>query len=213
VSAIRTPPDKRRHPIDEGLRPEEEPSTAAREDRDRSRRDWRLRGVGGQGCLWQPRAVFNAPADVLGAYPKGFLAWAARLLQVRRSDLLHVCSGTLPAGEGTRVDCRPAARPDILADGRALPFRDGAFPAVLLDPPYSPDYAQDLYGTDYPRPAHLLAEAARVVRPCGRVGILHFLTPMIPPGCRLLSIHGVTQGLGYRIRALTIYQRDQASLW
>jgi ubiquinone/menaquinone biosynthesis C-methylase UbiE len=75
------------------------------------------------------------------------------------------------------VDLRAAARPTVMADGRQLPFRDGCFAGVLIDPPYTVEYAEELYGTEYPRPSHLLAEASRVVVPGCRVGFLHFLVP------------------------------------
>jgi hypothetical protein len=127
---------------------------------------------------------------------------------------LHVCSGGLAAGTpGVRVDIRPATSPDVVADGRALPFADETFAAVLIDPPYTVEYARDLYGTDYPRPSHLLREAARVVRPLGRIGFVHFLVPNPPAGCDLIDVHGITQGCGFRIRALTVYQRRQRGLF
>jgi hypothetical protein len=164
-------------------------------------------------ALWSERETFDAPAPVFGAYPKGFAARAAEWLRCPRGEVLHVCSGMLePSDGGIRVDLRRAAAPTVQADGRALPFRSGIFRGVLIDPPYSVEYAADLYGTDYPRPSHLLREASRVVRPCGRVGILHFFVPFPPPGCRLVEVHGVTTGCGYRIRALTIFEREQDSL-
>lgn len=205
AEVIRTP--------DSRTPPEADAREAIRSGRTRPLSPYRRRNTPGQGALWRPRETYHAPAPVLGGYPDGFLAWAARLLACRRPELLHICSGGLPQGEGLRIDLRPDARPDVLADGRALPFATASFPAALLDPPYSVEYAQDLYGTDYPRPSHLLAEAARVVQPCGRIGILHFLVPSCPPGCSLLEIRGVTTGMGYRIRALTIYQKHQEGLW
>ena len=75
-----------------------------------------------------------------------------------------MCSGSLPRGEGIRVDIRPEARPDFLADGTNLPFADGEHDAVMIDPPYTEGYARSLYGVKYARPSHLLREAARVVR-------------------------------------------------
>lgn len=114
---------------------------------------------------------------------------------------------------GVRVDLRAGARPDVFGDGRRLPFRSDVFDAVLLDPPYSVEYAETLYGVEYPRPSHLLVEAARVVRPGGAIGFLHFLVPVPPPRCRIERVVGVTQGLGYRIRAFTLYRRDQAELF
>lgn len=187
----------------------------------------RDRGIAnpGDGAGTPPKrpAVWNAvetfhdpkPSPIYGAFPQRFLPWALRFLRVGPSDVLHVCSGMLTAqdvGGGIRVDLRSEAAPDVIADGRSLPFGESIFGAVLIDPPYSLEYARDLYGTDYPRPSHLLREAARVVRPCGRIGFVHYLVPNPPPGCRIVAVRGVTQGCGYRIRALTVYEREQDSL-
>ncbi len=164
-------------------------------------------------ALWTSPPTLQ-PESVLGQYPKNFIPWAARLLRVATHEILHLCSGSLPAGHGrVRVDIRRAAAPDVQADARRLPFADGTFAAVMIDPPYSVEYADELYGVEYPRPSHLLAEASRVVRPCGRVGILHFMVPMPPPGCRLELVRGVTTGCGYRIRAFTVFEREQDGLF
>jgi hypothetical protein len=152
--------------------------------------------------------------NVFGRFPAGWLdlVFRDRLLgDVRREDVLHVCSGTL--AEAWTVDLRRQARPRVVASGTALPFRDGSFKAVLCDPPYSDQYARNLYGVENPRPSWLLREAARVVVPCGRIGMLHVAVPFAPPGCRLVTVYGVSTGVGFRIRAFTIYERAQAGLF
>lgn len=154
----------------------------------------------------------DVPPGVLGMYPSIFIPRILPWLRCERREVLHVCSGGLPPGEGIRVDIRPEALPDIIADGRALPLSDGSQAAVLIDPPYSEHYARELYGTDYPRPAHLLKEAARVVRPCGRIAIVHYITPNPPDGCAFVKVFGMSMGFGYPMRAVTIYEREQASL-
>jgi hypothetical protein len=132
---------------------------------------------------------------IYGMYPKAFVPKILPWLVCDRSKVLHVCSGGLPPGEGIRVDIRPEAKPDIVADGRALPLEDGSVEAVLIDPPYSEHYARELYGTDYPRPAHLLAEEARVVRPNGRIGIVHYIVPNTPTGCVFHSVLRAVDGV------------------
>jgi hypothetical protein len=152
---------------------------------------------------------------VFGRFPRGWLRDVCRfrlLGDAARHEILHVCSGALSTTERWTVDIRPEARPAIVADGCRLPFRDCAWKAVLIDPPYSEEYGRALYGTAMPRPRWLLAEAARVVKPGGRIGILHVAVPFAPPGCRLVNVYGVTTGVGYRIRAFTVYERVTAGL-
>lgn len=163
-------------------------------------------------ALYEDIAADELPEAVFGQYPRRLIGKMLPLLRCRRDELLHVCSGALPPGEGIRVDIRPAARPDILADGRSLPLASSSVAAVLIDPPYTRQYAKDLYGVEYPRPAHLLAEAARVVRPCGRIGFVHYLVPMPPAGCRHVKCLGLSTGFGFPMRAVTIYEKEQDRL-
>lgn len=69
----------------------------------------------------------DQPTAVYGQYPRALIGKLLPWLRCERREILHVCSGSLPPGEGTRVDVRPDARPDILADGRALPLVSGFY--------------------------------------------------------------------------------------
>lgn len=169
-------------------------------------------------ALWTTQRVWNGedPEPCYGRYPKGFIAWALADASLVGRTFLHVCSGGMSAAEslgGFRVDIRPEASPDVLADGRRLPFLDESVDGVLIDPPYSVEYAEVLYRVPYPRPSHLLGEAARVVKPGGRIGLLHYLVPVPPPRTSLVRVVGVTQGLGYRIRAWSLFVKEQAGLF
>lgn len=121
-------------------------------------------------------------------YPSSFIPKILPWLRCSRGEVLHVCSGGLPPGEGIRVDIRPEARPDIIADGRRLPLLDGSVAS------------------------HLLREAARVVRHGGRIGFVHYITPNPPPGCHVEKVFGLSVGFGFPMRAVTIYEREGATL-
>jgi len=162
--------------------------------------------------LYEDLAETEMPSAVFGQYPRALIGKILPWLECERREILHVCSGSLPPGEGIRVDIRPAARPDILADGRHLPLADGSVAAVMVDPPYTVQYAKDLYGVEYPLPAHLLREAARVVRPCGVIAFVHYLVPMPPDNCDFVKAFGLSTGFGFYMRAVTLFRRRQNEL-
>jgi hypothetical protein len=153
----------------------------------------------------QPTKHFEAFPDG-GGYPKGFIEWALSTLgNVDYSRVLHLCSGSVRTG--FTVDLRESVRPRVVADARQTPFRDGSFEAIMCDPPYSLEYAQNLYGTTYPKPGELLREAARLLVEGGRVGLLHHLVPMNRAPMKFVKVYGVTTGLGTAIRAWSVLEK------
>ena len=147
-------------------------------------------GTISQSSVWTGTPPVDLPGDHFwGAYPRDFIRWACQVMRCNRQDIYHLCSGSIAKGEGAlRVDIRPEVHPDLVADCRALPLADNCAAAVLLDPPYSVEYAKDLYGTEYPRPSALLNEALRIVKPGCPVGFLHFRSTAFAERFRLAAV-------------------------
>jgi hypothetical protein len=143
-----------------------------------------------------------------GGYPLKFLKRAYEILGVTNpSTVLHLCSGSIKTG--IRIDIRPDMQPDYVCDCRQTPLPDDSIDWIVADPPYSKEYAENLYGTGayYPKPGEILREASRLLRPGGRVGLLHFQVPMFHRPLRLVGVFGITTGLGYNIRAFTVLEK------
>lgn len=137
-----------------------------------------------------------------GSYPEGFMWRAKGFLP---GEICHLCSGKVK--DGFTVDLNPDVEPDLVADARKTGMPSESFDAVLIDPPYTPEDAAT-YGYAYPEPKALLAEAWRLVRPGGRVGILHYIIPRPPTkNARLLAVIAVMVGFGNRIRAFTVFEK------
>lgn len=149
-----------------------------------------------------------------GGYPIGFLEKAYKTLGVTRPDeVLHLCSGSMR--RGVRVDIRHTMSPTVVADVTALPFKSESFRWIMADPPYGETYAESLYGVGkhYPKPGRIVREALRVLKPGGRFGLLHFMVPMGVRPLELVGVWGITTGSGYAIRAWTVFEKPEATMF
>jgi hypothetical protein len=169
------------------------------------------KGKGHPILFGMPEAEMYSDFPEGGGYPKGFLYRAMTIMAVEDpTKVLHVCSGSVRFG--ITVDIRPEKRPTIVANGVALPFRDGTFRWVLADPPYTEDHAENLYGTGavYPSPHTLAQECMRVLAPGGYLGFMHHMVPKMKRPGRLLKVYTITQGMGYNVRAWSLFTKEAA---
>ncbi len=85
------------------------------------------------------------------------------------------------------------------------------WPAMIADPPYTPeDAAHYAPGADeFPKANLILKNMLAVVRPGGRVGMLHYVLPQPPKvGVRFVACVGVIAGYNNRMRCFSVFERD-----
>lgn len=170
-----------------------------------------------------------------GSYPAGFLGRARDLLSIGPDGLLlHACSGKVRdypfrRSLGKRdftLDLDPNLKPDFCQDVRdpwptpdQIPDesqrpewdagRGGLWDAILSDPPYSEaDATHYAVGSAvFPQPAAILKRAFEVLRPGGRVGILHTVFPRPPKDATLVACIGVHMGFGNVSRTYSVFEK------
>lgn len=172
-----------------------------------------LAARGGRALLFDFSPALALGPWSSGGYPARFLEHAYKTLGVTDpARVLHLCAGGVRSG--VTVDIRIETGPRVVADCRRLPFAAATFDWVMADPPYAASYAEQLYGTGsvYPRPGHILRESARVLRPGGRVGLLHYIVPRAKYGLQRIGTWGVFVGPDMAIRAWSVYEKHQPEL-
>jgi len=157
-----------------------------------------------------------------GGYPNGYLQFLQRKgwWGTRR---LHLCSGSV--ADGTTVDIKRfivtshaagsrTVRPTVRADLRhGVPFADGSFDGIYIDPPYSEEKASELYALPLVNVPALLKEAYRVLAPSGYIVILDLRNwgDLRPKGSTWVALHPVnTANRGAKpLRACCVFQKPK----
>jgi SAM-dependent methyltransferase len=194
---------------------------AARKERQRARRGpEKMAGQIRSDVISGHPVMFGDPAPAVelgrmpegGGYPRGLIEYAGKLMGVHdHRKVVHLCSGSVRAS--LTFDLRPQSEARVIADVRHLPIASNSVRWVMCDPPYSANHAEELWGIgrEYPTPAAILRECARILAPGGTLAFLHFIVPKMPAQLDRIGTYGVTIGPGYRIRALTIARRRPAA--
>ena len=122
--------------------------------------------------LYLPRPASDYP----GCYPLWFEKYLPKLLE--SNDYIHLFSGK--ARTGFKVDIKSGLNSDLVADAHYLPLDNNIFDAGMADPPYTKEFAKTLYNTEYPKWNIWTKELVRVVKPNGRIGIMHnYIVPRL----------------------------------
>lgn len=157
-------------------------------------------------CLPRPRR---------DKYPGGFPQhFERRLLDVllslgapRDMKILHPFGGK--AEYGIRLDLNPETHPDFIADAHSLPFANGVFNVVVLDPPYSDQRSEQLYGTGKLHFKKYTNEAARVLKSAGFLVMYHTHSMPGVRGYHLKVRILIETRINHLARIVHIRQRDK----
>lgn len=164
------------------------------------------------------RCKYKTGVKRYGGYPGGFPERARALLGVNIQDpVLHVCGGLArlypyAGGFGPNdktLDLDETTQPDYLQDA-LLPYPDGPWDAILIDPPYSEQDAEKYPpgAVAYPSPNKLIVNALDSLKPGGRVGMIHYILPAAPTGrAKFVAAVGVLVGFNNRIRIYSVFEK------
>jgi hypothetical protein len=105
---------------------------------------------------------------------------------------IHLCSGNVK-DDGFKVDIRPEMNPDLIADARDTRLETETFDCALIDPPYSADLAESLYGTrkHYGSINQFIKEGIRLVKEDGLIISLSYEIPRLQKECDMLAVWGI----------------------
>jgi hypothetical protein len=149
--------------------------------------------------LYLPRPASKYP----GCYPLHFEQRLPEILET--SDYVHFFAGL--AKTGYRIDIKPEVNPDLVADVHKVPLPDNHFSAGMADPPYTKEFAKSLYGTEYPNWNVWTKELVRLVRPAGRIAIMHnYIVPRLF-GCEMEEIVVILQRIKQFPKIVTVQRK------
>jgi hypothetical protein len=139
-----------------------------------------------------------------GCYPLHFEKRIRDILGT--NHYIHLFSGSVTTGY--RVDINPDTHPDLVANCEDLPLESDQFGGAFADPPYTEEFARDLYGTAYPKYSAWTREMVRVVRPGGRIGIMqNYIVPR-PQGCVFEEIIVILLRIKQYPKVVTVFRKE-----
>lgn len=153
---------------------------------------------------------YRNPSTYYGAHPKGYVDRVLALFPDAHEDLLHVFSGSLPAGNYTRCDVNPANGSELVCDVLELPnvVTHAGWKLILADPPYSEDDAKK-YQTPMIDRGRVTRALAGVTQPGGHLVWLDTVWPMFTKELwRTVGRICLVRSTNHRVRLVSIFERQ-----
>ena len=123
------------------------------------------------------------------------------------SNFVHFFGGMSKLGY--RIDINPDVEPDLVADVHCTGLLDNSFDAGMADPPYTPEFAEKLYGTEYPRWGVWTSELVRLVKPGGRIAIMqNYVVPRLA-NCEMEEIIVILLRIKQYPKIVTVQRKNR----
>jgi hypothetical protein len=121
----------------------------------------------------------------VGSFPLHFEQKLWRLMG-KPEKVLHPFGGLAEIGDW--VDLNRTTAPTWVGDAHDMYFiADDTYDLTILDPPYSDEESEVLYGTGPLKWGKFIREAVRVTKPSGHVAVYHVKQPPRPEGTKLVQ--------------------------
>jgi hypothetical protein len=147
------------------------------------------------------------PDAYVGSFPLHFEQKLWRLMG-QPDRVLHPFGGLAEIGD--RVDLNATTSPTWVGDAHDLHMiEDDSYDLVILDPPYSDEESDWLYGTGPVRWGKYIAEAVRVCKPGGHVALYHVKQPPRPQGTRLVHRIVILTRTWHAPRVCFIFRKEE----
>lgn len=141
----------------------------------------------------------------VGGFPLHFEQKLWKLLG-KPQNVLHPFGGLAEIGHF--VDLNPTTSPTWVGDAHNLDFiPDEAYDLVVLDPPYSAEESEQMYGTPPPRWGEYTAEAVRVCKVGGHVAVYLDKQPARPEGTKLVHRICVLTRTWHHARVCFVFEK------
>jgi len=140
-----------------------------------------------------------------GGFP---LHFEKRLFETYKPKLILQPFGGM-AEHGIKMDILHNSEivPDVIADAHNLPFVDGCFDFVLLDPPYSDEESSRIFKTSKINLKQCVKEAVRVASLGGYIALYHIKMPARPRYTRYDRIICILTRVNHSARICVIFQK------
>jgi len=155
--------------------------------------------------VWMIGNDYRNKTTFHGAYPARYLDRVMSMFP-NATNVLHLFSGSLPAGDYIRFDIKQDA--DVQGDAHKLStyFPPNWFDLILADPPYSGEDA-DKYGTPMVNRNVVVKECYKALRPQGILVWLDCVLPMYRKvEVSLVGTIGLVRSTNHRFRVVSIFK-------